>query len=258
MLSANNITPGSLTQFSPTGTVLSGATGFTGSSINTPSNIAADANGNIWVSNLGLPEITLLASNGTVLSGMSGYGGNILVQPAGLAIDSTQNAWVSDASIGYLYQFDNQGVLQHLISCCNNPDSLAIDSAGVLWAGDNANSDLTAATPLGVILQSNLSGGGLNGPRSISVDGGDHLWITNNNGSTLTEFAGTNSPQVPGSALSPSTGFGADAQMQQPFGVGIDPSGNVWVSSFGDNRLINFVGLGTPVKTPRIGPPQQP
>ena len=258
MISAGNVTPGSITQIAPSGAVLSGSAGFSGGSINQPVAIAADNSGTMWVANLGQANITVLASDGTSTSGASGYGAAFLTQPSAVAIDASQNAWVADAATGNLVHIDHSGNILSVVSCCQNPDSLAIDSAGTLWAGDNTNSILSQVSSAGAVVNASLSGGGLNGPRAITVDGADHLWITDNNASTFTEFAGTNSPQTAATALSPPTGFGADAQMQNPFGVGVDRSGNVWVSSFGDNRVIAFVGLATPVLTPRIGLPQQP
>jgi streptogramin lyase len=258
MAAAGNLTPGSITQLTASGAVLSGASGFTGGSINEPIAIAADAAGDVWIANLGQPEITVLSNGGTAVSGPSGYGVGVLTQPSAIAIDAAQNAWVADSANGNLVHMDNTGNILNTVSCCNNPDSVAIDSAGTIWIGDNTNSYLSAVTSAGVVAQSNLSGGGLNGPRTISIDGADHLWIANNSASTVSEFAGSNSSQAAATVLSPASGFGADVQMQQPYGVGVDPSGTVWITSFGDSRLIAFVGLGTPVRTPQIGPPQQP
>jgi streptogramin lyase len=58
--------------------------------------------------------------------------------------------------------------------------------------------------------------------------------------------------------ISPSTGFGVDAGLILPFGIALDASGNVWVTSFAGNAVVQFVGLATPVKTPVLGPPSLP
>jgi hypothetical protein len=41
--------------------------------------------------------------------------------------------------------------------------------------------------------------------------------------------------------------------MLEAFGVAIDAAGSLWVTSYGDNRLVQFVGMATPVKTPLLG-----
>ena len=46
--------------------------------------------------------------------------------------------------------------------------------------------------------------------------------------------------------------------MLQPYGLAIDPSGNIWISNLGNNTLTQFVGVAAPVKTPLAGPPQLP
>ncbi len=52
------------------------------------------------------------------------------------------------------------------------------------------------------------------------------------------------------------TGF-VGLNLQQPTGIAIDGSGNVWVPSLSQN-VTEFVGLAVSVKTPAIGPPQLP
>lgn len=257
MLSTSS-NPGSVVQISPSGNVLSGASGYAGGTINLPVAVAADSAGHVWVADQGQPAITLLANDGTILSGSIGFGSSVLTMPSAIAIDGSQNAWIADSSTGALVNLDSTGAILKNVSCCASPDSIAIDSGGTLWLGDHTNSKLAQVAADGTVTASGISGGGLNGPRSMSIDGADHLWITNNGSTTLSKFAGTHSPEAAATALSPSSGLGADARLQQPYGVGVDASGNVWVTSLADNRLISFVGLGTPVKTPKFGLPQQP
>jgi hypothetical protein len=84
--------------------------------------------------------------------------------------------------------------------------------------------------------------------------------VTNFLSNSLSELSGATSSAVstPGTLLSPSTGFGADASILQPYGLAIDASGNIWLSNFGNSTLTEFLGVAVPVKTPLVGPPQQP
>jgi DNA-binding beta-propeller fold protein YncE len=94
-------------------------------------------------------------------------------------------------------------------------------------------------------------------PQGIAVDGSDAVWVTNYLGNSLSEISASSSSS-PGTFLSPSTGFGTDAAILQPYGLAIDASGSIWVSNFGNNTLTQFLGAATPVKTPLAGPAQQP
>jgi DNA-binding beta-propeller fold protein YncE len=58
-------------------------------------------------------------------------------------------------------------------------------------------------------------------------------------------------------ARSPATGCRAEA-LQQPFALAIDPSGNLWVTNFGNDSLTEFIGIAAPVATPVIGAPHAP
>jgi len=56
----------------------------------------------------------------------------------------------------------------------------------------------------------------------------------------------------------PVQGYGVDAALHEPYGLAIDASGGVWVSNSSADTLTEFVGLGSPVKTPLLGPPVRP
>jgi hypothetical protein len=38
--------------------------------------------------------------------------------------------------------------------------------------------------------------------------------------------------------------------MTNPFGIAVDGSGDVWITSSGSNALTEFIGVGAPVVTP--------
>ena len=41
--------------------------------------------------------------------------------------------------------------------------------------------------------------------------------------------------------------------MLEAFGIAVDAAGDVWVTSYGDNRVVELIGAGAPVKTPLLG-----
>jgi streptogramin lyase len=79
------------------------------------------------------------------------------------------------------------------------------------------------------------------------------VWAANYYGNALVELDGSTA-----TAISPSQGYGLDAAIDEPYGLAIDASGNLWLSNAGSNTLTQIVGLASPVKTPLLGPAVQP
>ena len=250
---------GSVVEFSPSGTPLSGPTGYT-NAINQPYAVAPDTQGHMWVLNFGSASVSILNSSGNPIAGGSSLGVGTLSQPYSFAIDAANTAWITSLNTSTLTHLSQTGSVLGQVSCCTNASVIALDSVGNLWAANSGDShitrvsNLTAQTPT----TTQYSGGGLNSPIALAFDGQDHLWITNGETHSISKFAGTESPEFPGRALSPATGFGLDAGLLHPYGAAVDSSGNLWVSSYSNNKLVKFVGLATPIQTPTIGLPVAP
>ncbi len=132
---------------------------------------------------------------------------------------------------------------------------------------------ITEISPTGdTFTLSNFTGGGLTLPWGIAIDGNDNVWVSNFGRKRLSEFCGARSENCPaglktGDPISPTGGYSSDG-LTRNTGVVIDPSGNIWVannwmevpiqSNPGGHEMVVFVGLAAPVKTPMVGPPQQP
>lgn len=100
--------PGSVSEFTSTGTAITGKSGYSGGGLDNPYGIAIDGGGNVWAANNGgnSNSISEISSAGTTISGANGYVNLEMFSPYGIAIDGSGNVWVaSDDNVGPLTEF---------------------------------------------------------------------------------------------------------------------------------------------------------
>ncbi len=136
----------------------------------------------------------------------------------------------------------------------NQPSACALDSAGNLYIADTGNNRIRRVTATGIISTVVGTGGAgsagdagpanaalLNAPRGIALDGNGDLFIadTGNNrirevtaGGVIYTIAGQGAAGFAGDG-----GPGAAAQLNQPEGVLLDGSGNLYFADTGNNRV---------------------
>ena len=259
-----------------TGKVISPDGGYFGGGLDFPFAVATDSSGNVWTANLGDSSATKLANNGSVISGSAGFGAGSLAGPVAVAIGTRGNVWFANqsANSGSVTSISNAGtIVKNFASGGDETSGVAADEItstniiGHIWTANFGSSTVSEleldSSGSAMVVSRGYSGGGLNHPNGIAVDGAGNLWVTNydsatqTSGATISELKGAKDAS-PGAALSPATGFGADAGLLKPYGIAIDASGNVWVSSFGSSKVTQFLGAATQVKTPLVGPAQRP
>jgi len=252
-----NSGPGDVAELNASGATV--ATGLTAGGINYPVAVAADSNGNMWFANYGDSTISVLNSSGAAISSTSGWGSKSLVFPVALAVDSSHNAWVANQG-GLLpitkISADGSQITDYACDC-NGASGIAIDQNSNVWVANYYGNSISEVSGCGKLELDSAMGGGVNHPQGIAVDGAGTIWVGNYLGNSISQLDGSSST-TPGTFVSPSTGFGTDANLREPYGVAVDASGDIWVSNFGNNTLTQFIGAATPVKTPLMGQPQQP
>ncbi len=231
---------------------------YTSGGLNFPVAVAFDTSGVAWIVNYGDSHITLLSANGSPLSGSNGYTASDLQFPSAIATDSKCNAYVANQSSNTVTRVLADGSAFTSFVVGQGPASVAIDSADNVWSANFYANSVGLVSPDGTVRSGNgYTGGGLNAPRAIAVDGSGNAWVASEHGTSLAEFASASSAN-PGALLSPSTGWGSDAMLSQPYALAIDAAGNIWVSNYAANTLTEFIGLAAPVKTPLLGPVRVP
>jgi len=261
----NDETPGSpynggtLSKFTNAGVALSGSIGYT-AGLYFPTGIASDLNGDIWIANYGNSTYALYTNSGTQITtncNASGCGYGALEFPVAVAADGNHFGWVGNQAANTVTRISLDGTITSAISCCDGASGVAVDAHNNVWVANYFGDSISELSSTGTVISNGYTSGGIYHPQGIAVDGAGSVWVANYRGNSLTELAGATAA-TPGAGLSPSTGYGTDANMLEPYGLAIDASGNVWVSNEGVNTITEFVGIAVPVKTPLVGPPVVP
>ena len=100
--------PGSFSEFTSSGTPITGKSGYSGGGLDNPYGIAIDGAGNVWAANNGgdSDSVSEFSSGGTAITGANGYVNVEMFSPYGIATDGSGNVWVaSDDNVGPLTEF---------------------------------------------------------------------------------------------------------------------------------------------------------
>jgi len=271
---------GAVTKFLGAGSGTPGAVVFNGSnpgfydsSLRYPYAVSADTNGNIFIANNDGSSATVYAGNGNVVSPGLGSGEAIGVFPEAIAVDSSHGFWLSSTN-NTVAHFASDGTLISNPDCCSEAYGLATDANGNVWVADylggpKSNGAFAEVSADGTVLIRQSNVGGISYPAMVAIDAAQNVWFTNFGNNSITEVAGSSGSLAAGSAISPGSGvygisgssdggYGLDAGLNSPFGIGPDRSGNVWVSNRGKPAITMFFGLATPTSTPVQPVPSAP
>jgi hypothetical protein len=150
---------------------------YAGGGISTPTAIAADNLGNLWVPNAGNNSVSKLDALGTsatdatgFLSGASGFTAGSLSGPTAIAIDQSGAAWVANGGNNTVSKLSADGSTGNVFQGggLSGPSSVAIDAAGSAWVANAKGGSVTMITAAGSL--TNYSGGGIVAPGAIAID----------------------------------------------------------------------------------------
>jgi len=217
---------GSVSQFTASGTPISGSNGYQGGPLRAQG-MAADASGNIWIASYGDDSVYVFVGGDPNQSvGFQQYDGS---GPFDLVLAADGTAWVTNGG-GLLggnlssvakFALVNGALQQQFLNYLGQAlKGLSLDSQGNAWVTSQDENLVYAIRPDGTVLGT-FSGGGIDGPWGATVDGEDNVWIANFGplqigsdftSGRLTKLAGANPTTRPpgtklGDPISPATGY---------------------------------------------------
>jgi hypothetical protein len=147
------------------------AVNFTGGNLGSPSSLASDSSGNVWVANSSGNTVTELSHIGAVLSG-SGYTGS-LNAPSAIAIDAAGNVWVANKGNNSVSKLTSTGSIAsgspYTGGGMSLPAGIAFDSTGNAWISNSGNASVTQINNTGSLITNFTGGSAITVPIGIAA-----------------------------------------------------------------------------------------
>lgn len=239
--------------------------------------LGLDGSGNVYFADTMNDTIRKIAPDGSVttVAGSAGSQGSVdgtaanarFNVPTGVAVDSAGNVYVADSGNDTIRKIATDGTVTTIAGTARafgstdgtgtaarftNPAGIAVDAAGNLYVTDSGNHTIRKITPAGVVTtlagkagaKGTADGSGstarFNSPEGIAVDSAGNIYVadTENHAirkvspsGTVTTIAG--SIGTSGSA----DGTGNAAQFDEPYGIAVDSTGNVYVADTSNDTI---------------------
>ena len=188
-----------------------------GSGFVTPTGVAVNAAGDVYVADTGNNAIKEVLPSGTILTIGSGFD-----FPEGVAVDASGDVFVADTSANAVKEVLPSGTILTIGSGFSNPVALAVDASGDVFVADAGNSAVKEVLPNGSILS---IGSGFSIPVGVAVDASGDVFVADEGNNAVKEVLPS------GTILTIGSGF------SNPEGVAVNAAGDVFVADTGNNAV---------------------
>lgn len=243
------------------------------SGLSQPRGIAADASGNIYVADTGTHCLRKITPQGvvSVLAGTPGVAGTLDGMGTsaqfnglrGVIADATGTVYVSDTNSHTIRKVTPSGQVTTLAgrvgvytyadgtgtqACFYEPLALALDASGNLYIAENAGHRIRRMAPNGVV--TTLAGNGtaayVDGPAlsasfarpgGLAVNAQGVVYVADMDTNSIRRIEAGVVSTLAGGTEGVDDGLGTLAKFGEPYGLTIDPSGNLYVADQGLHRI---------------------
>jgi sugar lactone lactonase YvrE len=251
----------------------------TAAQLNFPQDAAVDTAGNLFIADLGNNRVRKVTPGGVISTvaggGTSGLGDGgqatsaQLYNPTGVAVDTAGNLFIADKGNYRIRKVTTGGVISTVAgngtagfsgdggpatsAQLNEPNGVAVDTAGNLFIADLSNQRIRKVTPAGII--STVAGNGTGGfsgdggpatsaqfysPDGAAVDTSGNMFIAdvgNNRVRKVTPGGVISTVAGGGTSGLGDGGLATSAELNFPWGVAVDTAGNLFIGDTSNNRV---------------------
>ena len=250
--------------------------------LNNPTGVAVDRSGNLYIADQTsrIRKVNVSGTITTFAGGGSSLGDNgpavdaQLSYPDDVAVDRSGNLYIADTSNHRIRKVDTSGNITTVagtgasgwngdtrtatMSTLKNPSGVAVDRSGNIYIADCGNHRIRKVDSSGTI--TTIAGGGsslgddgpatsarLNCPSGVALDSSGNLYIADqsNNRIRKVDSSGTITTIAGGGSSLGDDGPAVDAQLNIPYRVALDGSGNIYVADYSNNRIRKVDSSGT-------------
>jgi sugar lactone lactonase YvrE len=231
---------------------------------NSPTGIARDSSGNLYIADTYNKRIRKITPAG-IVSTVTTFSNPSSV-PIGLAVDNAGNIYVADNNLNLVFKVtaagattvlagagptgysDGTGAAAHF----NHPFDVAVDAGGNVYVADAGNNRIRKITPLGAVTTfagsdtaSQADGMGssslFNAPHGITIDGAGNLYVAEIAKIRKITAAGVVTTIAGHDVAGFADGLVSSAQFNFPKGITVDGAGNIFVT---DRTRIRKISAG--------------
>jgi secreted PhoX family phosphatase len=249
----------------------------TAASFFSPSGLAIDAAGNLYLADDGIELIRKITPTGVVStfagSGISGSANGISTvasfnDPHGIVVDAAGNVYVTElvnqlirkiTPAGVVSTFAGSGIAGNVngtgtAASFNQPYGLALDAIGNVFVADALNNIIRKITPAGVV--STFAGSGIAGnangtsitasfylPQGLVFDSAGNLYVADSGNNLIRKItpAGVVSTFAGSGTVGTTNGISTTASFDTPQGLVFDAAGNLYVLDSGNGLVRKIV-----------------